>query len=108
MEQRTAELSLINDQLNQEVAERKLLEAILQKRIEWLSAVNRVRQSIRGKVDLPDAFGQLSTTIIQLLDAKSAFTGLWDGQSDQIEGVCLATNQWVVYSRKSKEPVFPD
>ena len=88
VEQRTAEWSLINDQLYQEVAERKLLEALLQKRIEWLSAVNQVHQSIRGKVDLPDAFGQLSTTIIQLLGAKSVFTGLWDGQSDQIEARC--------------------
>jgi len=88
VEQRTEEWSLINDQLHQEVAERKLLEALLQKRIEWLSAVNQIHQSISGKVDLPDAFGQLSTTIIQLLGAKSVFTGLWDGQSDQIEARC--------------------
>ena len=88
VEQRTAELSLINDQLNQEVAERKLLEAILQKRIEWLSAVNRVHQSISGKVDLPDAFGELSTTILQLFGAKSTFAGLWDEQRDQIQALC--------------------
>ena len=88
VEQRTAELNDLNEQLNQEVTDRKSLEDILRKRIEWLSAVNRVHQSIGSTKDLPQAFGVLSATLIQLLDAQSSAIGLWDLQRNQIEVLC--------------------
>ena len=88
VEQRTAELNYLNDQLNKEVTDRKCLEEILRKRIEWLSAVNRVHQSIGSPADLPKAFGVLSTSIIQLLGAQSTVIGLWDLQRNQVETIC--------------------
>jgi signal transduction histidine kinase len=88
VEQRTAELNVINDQLSEEIAERKLLEDTLYKRVEWLSAVNRIHQSISNTADLPNAFRQLSATIMQLLGAENVFIGLWDGHSDYIDALC--------------------
>ena len=88
VEQRTAELDTLNKQLSQEVTVRKSLEEILRKRLEWLSAVNRVHQSIGSTKDLPQAFGVLSTTIIQLLVAQSTTMGLWDSEGNQIEALC--------------------
>ncbi len=88
VKQRTAELNYLNEQLSQEVTDRKSLEDILRKRVEWLSAVNRVHQSIGSTKDLPQAFGVLSATLIQLLDAQSSAIGLWDLQRNQIEVLC--------------------
>ena len=62
---RTAEISAINEQLIQEVRERQHLEVMLYKRIEWLSAVNRIHQWISGPADLAEAFDDLSSTTIQ-------------------------------------------
>lgn len=86
--ERTAELSAINTQLNEEVTERKFLEAALYKRIEWLSAVNRIHQSINRTADLPDAYSELSATIIQILGAKSVFIGMYDENNININGQC--------------------
>ena len=86
--QRTSELSLLNEQLNQEMTDRKHLEEMLRKRIEWLSAVNQINQSIGSTADLPDAFGKLSAIIIHLLGASGTFIGLFDAQNDQIEVLC--------------------
>jgi signal transduction histidine kinase len=88
VEQRTTELSLINDQLTQEVTERKFLEGMLHKRIEWLSTINQIHQSVNSTADLPQAFQQLSATVIQLLEAKGALIGVFDEQPDQIDVLC--------------------
>ena len=88
VEQRTAELNAINDQLNQEVTQRKFLEGVLHKRIEWLSAINQIHQSISSTADLPQAYQQLSLKITQIMGAKHAFIGMWDGQGDQVDLLC--------------------
>jgi signal transduction histidine kinase len=88
VEQRTAELTAINDQLNREAIERKFLAEMLNKRITWLSAVNQVHQSINSTADLPQAYQQLTAIIIQLLDAQSAMIGVFDGQREQIDVLC--------------------
>jgi signal transduction histidine kinase len=88
VEKRTAELSTINEQLNQEATERKILELSLVQRIEWLSTINRVHQTIRGVADLPTAYEEMSARILELLDAKIVFILRWDGQGEQSEGLC--------------------
>ena len=88
VEERTAELSAINEQLNHEVTERELLEDIQRKLIEWLSVVNQIHQSLGSTADLPQAYEKLLATIYELLGAKSAFIGMWDSQGDQIEVLC--------------------
>ena len=88
VELRTTELSAINDQLNREATERKFLEEMLHKRIEWLSAVNSIHQSISGLADLPKAYRQLSASITQLMGASGAFIGMLDEQRHQIEIIC--------------------
>lgn len=88
VEQRTAQLSAINDQLNREATERKFLEQILHKRIEWLSMVNQVHQSTNSTADLPKVYSQLSATIIHLMGAKSAFISAWDEQQGQLNVFC--------------------
>ena len=86
VEQRTAELIPLTKYWSRRLVERKSLEDILRKRIEWLSAVNRVHQSIGSTRDLSQAFGVLSTSIIQLPEAQSTTIGLWDRRGNQIEG----------------------
>ncbi len=106
VEKRTMELSEINDRLNQEVNDRKLLEVILNKRIEWLSTVNRIQQAISNPSDLPQVFQQLSATIIQVLGAQSAFIALWDGQSEQMEAICRLSTDGLPQMVKGPAFVF--
>jgi signal transduction histidine kinase len=83
-------------QTDAELAEyRKSLEILVAKRTaelnatnEWLSALKRIRQTIGGTADLPQAYDKLFDSILQMLDAKAAFLLRWDGQGGQVETVC--------------------
>ena len=83
-------------QTEAELAEyRKSLEILVAKRTaelnatnEWLSALKRIRQTIGGTADLPQAYDKLFDSILQMLDAKAAFLLRWDGQGGQVETVC--------------------
>jgi PAS domain-containing protein len=108
VEQRTAELSAINEQLNREATERKFLEEMLHKRIEWLSAVNQVHQSISGTADLNQAYRQLTDTIIKLTGAEGAIIGMWDRQRQQIEIICQPQPDNSSLVGKSTLVLFPE
>jgi signal transduction histidine kinase/PAS domain-containing protein len=88
VEERTEELSAANKRLSQEIVERETLELLLYQHIEWLTALNQVRQSIGGTADLPQVYDKLFATILHLLDAGLAFLLRWDGQGDQVEAYC--------------------
>ncbi len=90
VEERTAQLSELNDLLNHEVAERKALAEMQIKLIQWLSAINISHQILRGMADLPRAHGQLLQAVSHLLDAKSAFMVLCSDRNDQVSALrCL-------------------
>lgn len=64
VEKRTAELSAIN---------------------EWLDALNKSHQTIRGMEDLPQTYRDLAPTILQLFGAGALFLLHWDGPDKQPE-----------------------
>jgi PAS domain S-box-containing protein len=53
----------------------------------WLSMLARVRQTISGTTDLPQAYDKLFASIPQLLNARLVFLHRWDGQDGQIKTV---------------------
>lgn len=67
VEKRTAEISAIND---------------------WLNELNEVRQTISGVKDLPQAYKKLSAAILQSLDARTVFILPWGDQVEQYEVNC--------------------
>jgi signal transduction histidine kinase len=76
---------------------RKSLEALVEKRTAeisaintWLSALNKVHQTLGGMADLPQAYQKLSATILELLDARGVFTLRWGEPSEQYEVLCLS------------------
>jgi signal transduction histidine kinase len=89
VEKRTAELSSINNELTFEAAERKNLELALQQRIEWLSLVSNVRQTIIGATSIQGAYEDLSNKILELFNAKLVFIVRWDNQSSPSECFCF-------------------
>jgi signal transduction histidine kinase len=93
MKERTAELIATNEQLDHEATERKKLEQSFVQRIEWLSALNKIHQKITGMADLPQAYENLSDTILQLLDARTVFVLRWDEQDTQFEMNCRSPSE---------------
>jgi GAF domain-containing protein len=77
-------LKAVNETLSTEVTERKRIEVLLYQRIEWLSALKRIRQTITGTADLSQAYENLCDAILQLLDARTVFMLDWDGRGEQI------------------------
>jgi signal transduction histidine kinase len=89
VEKRTAELSSINNELTLEAAERKNLELALQQRIEWLSLVSNVRQTIIGAASIQGAYEELTRKILELFNAMLVFIIRWDNQSSPSECFCF-------------------
>lgn len=85
---RTAELRAINTQLDREVEERKNLEQSMLQRIEWLSAMNEIHQSLIGKESIHAAYEQLSDTILKLLGTRTIFIMHWDEQDRPVNMHC--------------------
>jgi signal transduction histidine kinase len=113
--ERTAELSAINEQLDYEVQERKSLEQSLLQRIEWISKINEIHQSITGVDNLATAYEQLSGTILNLLDAQAVLIVGWDEQDRQFqmqsrtsEGVVQARPEVIQKIFKSGSPLRRD
>jgi hypothetical protein len=90
VEVRTTELSATNEQLNHEAAERKILERSLDQRIAWLSAINKVHQTIAGEADLARTYEKLGARIIELLDASLVFISHWNEQGEQMDVYCYS------------------
>ncbi len=86
--ERTEELEAINVQLTGEMAERAVLEGLLHKRIQWMSALAQVRQRVKGTADLPAVFEELSMEILRLLDAGSLFVLRWPEKAEGVEFLC--------------------
>jgi signal transduction histidine kinase len=76
VEERTLELNAVNGQL--------------QSRLEWLSAVNKIHQSITSTADLPAAYAELSARILQLLDGTLVFLMFYDDPSKDAEVYCFS------------------
>jgi signal transduction histidine kinase len=55
----------------------------LRLRLDWLSAAHKSHQAITGVTSLATEYDDLSTRILQLLDAKLVFILRWEGQSEQ-------------------------
>ena len=90
VENRTEELQSANKQLTIEATERKILELSLHQRIEWLSAVNKIHQTIAGAATLGTAYEELTAKILQLLGATLVFILRWDDQSKQSGVFCYS------------------
>lgn len=82
--QRTAELSAVNEQLHAENAERQRLEGILHLRLEWLALVNRVDQTVTKVSDLPQAYQSYTDMIKKLFGAKDALLPEIDTQRQEL------------------------
>jgi len=72
VEQRTAELSVANQNLQVENAERQRLENMLRLRLEWLVIVNQVNQTIANTSDLPQVYKRFTDLIKDLFGASDA------------------------------------
>jgi signal transduction histidine kinase len=74
VEDRTIELNAVNEQIRM--------------RLEWLSVVHRIHQTITGEASLPTAYEELSDKILQLLDAKIVFILRWKIRGEQSQVYC--------------------
>jgi signal transduction histidine kinase len=88
VEQRTEEMSAINERLTIEAAQRHTLELSLKQRIEWLSAVNKAHQTMAGVAGLTADYQDLTAKILELLQAALVFIVRWDEKSDKCETFC--------------------
>jgi signal transduction histidine kinase len=71
VEERTHELNVVNEQLEE--------------RLEWLFTVNNIHQILTSAVDLPAAYEALSARLLQLLDATLVFIVRWEDPSKDPE-----------------------
>lgn len=85
---RTAMLNDINEQLTNEAAERTVLQDLLYKRIEWMSAVSLARQNVRGTAGLRSAYSELSESIQRLLNAGTVLLISWLNQDHSGDYFC--------------------
>jgi signal transduction histidine kinase len=106
VEKRTAELSLINEELTLEAAERKNLELDLQQRIEWLSLVNNLRQTTIGATSIQGAYEDLSKKILELFHAILVFIVRWDIQSEPLEIFCYPSESEITLDPQDLDTVF--
>lgn len=88
VEERTAKLNTINERLFDEVAERTMLEGLLYKRIEWMSAMSQARQKVRGTADLRNVYATLLKCIQRLFDTRAVLLICWLDQNDSGEFLC--------------------
>jgi signal transduction histidine kinase/PAS domain-containing protein len=87
VEKRTAELEGANENL--------------QIRFGWLSDVNKVHQTIAGKVSLESAYEELSGKIFQMIDAKLVFILRWENKNGSPEISC-----WSLKGEYSPDPII--
>lgn len=90
VKERTAQLRETNERLNDEIMERQTLEELLHLQLEWLMALNQVRQTIGGAADLARACELLSAEILQSFEASEVFLLHWGDASEQIRFFSLS------------------
>jgi PAS domain S-box-containing protein len=73
VDERTAQLSLMNEVLRTEIAERERLQDELHLRLEWLLTANSANQSDVRKEDLPQIYQKFIEVIPKLFGSKEAF-----------------------------------
>ena len=73
VEERTSELSTVNDQLKVEIDEREQLEEILQMRLDWLAAINLVNQVMARSADFNEIYQNIINVINQLFASQDSF-----------------------------------
>ncbi len=81
VDDRTAQLSIINEVLQTEIAERERLQAELHMRLEWLMAVNSANQTVIRKADLPQIYQNFCAIIPKLFGAEEAFVAEHEADS---------------------------
>jgi signal transduction histidine kinase/PAS domain-containing protein len=70
---RTADLEQSNKELRSEISKRTHLEITLQKRLEWLTALNKVNQVIASSVDQPKLYDDIFEIVNDLFGSPFAF-----------------------------------
>jgi signal transduction histidine kinase len=70
VEARTGELETANEQLAQEIVERKRTADSLRRRADELSVLNRISHTLTTSADLRTALAQVSETVTHLFDAR--------------------------------------
>jgi signal transduction histidine kinase len=84
VEERTTEVNAVNERL--------------QLHNDWLTMVNKIHQTIVGVSNLPKAYAEMSSRILELLGARSVFILRWENQNDPSE----------FYSASLPEDDFPE
>jgi signal transduction histidine kinase len=78
----------------------------LQERLEWLSAVNKVHQTISGVEGLRNGYQELAATILQIFHAKLVFILRWDREDAQAETLACALETGKTHDKKPLKELF--
>jgi signal transduction histidine kinase len=81
---RTAELETANEQLAQEIVERKRTADLLRRRADELAVLNRISHTLTTAADLPAALGQVSQTVSDLFDARYTHIALTSDEETRL------------------------
>jgi signal transduction histidine kinase/PAS domain-containing protein len=73
VDDRTGQLTTINEVLQTEITERQRLQDVLNLRLEWLVVANSISQTVNQKTDLPKIYQNFVGVIAQLFSATEAF-----------------------------------
>jgi signal transduction histidine kinase/PAS domain-containing protein len=84
VEDRTGQLTIINEILQSEIAEREQLQDALNLRLEWLVAANAANQTVNHKTDLPQIYQKFVEILPKLFGAAGAFIAELDPTSPAV------------------------
>jgi signal transduction histidine kinase len=79
---RIAELESANDQLEQEIVQRKRAEEALERRIQKLTLLNRLGQKFSAMVDIQEVMEHLPQAVADITGAAGASLWLWDQEQE--------------------------
>jgi signal transduction histidine kinase len=85
IQERTADLATANEQLEGEIAERRLAEETLHQRVEELAVLSRIAQMLATVTDLPLALERVCEDITHLLDAQVTYVVLPSNKEPQLQ-----------------------
>jgi signal transduction histidine kinase len=78
----------------------------LQLRLEWLSAVNKVHQSLSGLESLENGYQELSLKILQIFHAKLVFILRWDSEEAHTEAFACSLDTGRAHDKKPLKDLF--
>jgi signal transduction histidine kinase len=78
----------------------------LKLRLEWLSAVNKVHQSISGLESLEIGYQELSHKILQIFQAKLVFIMRWDSEDAHAEALACSLEMGKPHDKKPLKDLF--